>query len=391
MVVGDILTFLDTYKTPLFYGIIILLIIIYRKKFEFQGRIIAIRRTGFGIEWMKRFAAKNKELLKILGYCGIGVGFLLMVFMFGFVFYALWQFFQVPDAPPAFSPLLPGVNIPGIDFMIPLWVILPLFVVVLLHEMGHGVVAKAHGIPITSTGFVLFGPLPGAFVEPDEKKIAKANDVVKYSIFSAGPFANMLTLLVTIVLLFAVFNPAMGAMQEPVGFSVSGVAEGFPAAAAGVSTQAIYNEVNGETVMSPEELLAIMIVTQPGDSLSLTDTDGNTIELIADEHPDYAGRGYLGVTGIAPEVATKSSVPQWLFVIVQFLRDFVAWVGILSFGLGAVNLLPLGPVDGGRMIQLAFTSVYGKKKGSVYWVKLGIFLFIIVLFLIIAPILKALI
>jgi membrane-associated protease RseP (regulator of RpoE activity) len=175
-----------------FYVVVILLLIINRKKFEFQG-IAALKRTKFGVKWMQAFSKKHKETIKILGYCGIGVGFAGMIFIFGYVIKALWDFFFAPAAPAAFSLVLPGVNVPGAAIFIPLWVLVPLFIVVLIHEAGHGVVAKAFGVPIKHTGIVFFGPLAGAFVEPDEKKLKKADDIVRFSVFAAGPFANALT------------------------------------------------------------------------------------------------------------------------------------------------------------------------------------------------------
>ena len=43
---------LENWLTLGFYVLVILLIIIYRKKFEFQARIIALRRTKFGIKFL---------------------------------------------------------------------------------------------------------------------------------------------------------------------------------------------------------------------------------------------------------------------------------------------------------------------------------------------------
>ena len=56
---------------------------------------------------------------------------------------------------------------------------------VINHEFGHGVVARAHGLKIQSSGIFLLGPLFGAFVEPNEKQLKKQNDIVQYSIYSA--------------------------------------------------------------------------------------------------------------------------------------------------------------------------------------------------------------
>ena len=52
--------------TILFYSLVIALLFIYRKKFEFQG-IIALKRTSIGIKWMERFSKKHRETIKLFG------------------------------------------------------------------------------------------------------------------------------------------------------------------------------------------------------------------------------------------------------------------------------------------------------------------------------------
>jgi hypothetical protein len=103
----------------------------------------------------------------------------------------LYALFTKPDAPPAVAPLLPGVHVPGVpeSLFIPLVQgLIAIFIVAVIHEFCHGVVARAHNIPVKSTGIVLIGPFFAAFVEPDEAVMKKKSDVVNYSmIFSLYP------------------------------------------------------------------------------------------------------------------------------------------------------------------------------------------------------------
>ena len=58
----------------------------------------------------------------------------------------------VPSAPPTMSLVIPGIQIPGSPVFIPFWYgILALFCVVVIHEFGHGIVARANGIKIQQT------------------------------------------------------------------------------------------------------------------------------------------------------------------------------------------------------------------------------------------------
>lgn len=375
--------------TIIFYALVILLLIIYRKRFEFQG-IAALRRTKLGLKFINRFASKHEEGIKILGYIGVGVGFAGMIYIFWYVLKGLYNLIFVPQAPATMSLVLPGVHVPGAIIHIPLWVLIPLFIVVVIHEAGHGVVAKAFKIPVKNTGIVFFGPLAGAFVEPDEKKLEKAPDIVKYSVFAAGPFANALTAIITILILLLLINPLTTMMVTPVGFSVSQVQEGFPAEQAGLKPGHIYDLFNNQTINSTQSLIQVLSNIKPNQTITIANQN-ESITLITTQNPEDPSKGYLGVLGVNTEYDVKEGIPKWVYYILKGIYQFLFWIFTLSIGLGAFNLLPLGPVDGGRMAQLALKRMYGEKKGHYYWAKLGWLLLFIIIILITIPILKSLI
>jgi membrane-associated protease RseP (regulator of RpoE activity) len=380
----------DTWITIIFYTVVILLLVIYRKKFEFQGKIIALRRLKFGITFMQKLAKKHQETFKLLGYAGIGIGLAGMIFMLYTLGDAFINLFLLPDAPAAVAPLIPGVNIPGSPLNIPLWVIIPLFFVVLIHEAGHGLVAKAHKIPIVSTGIVFFGPIVGAFVEPDEKKLKKASDVVKLSVFAAGPFFNALSAFVVFIIMFVAINPLTNAMVTPQGFVFDSIQEGFPAEIAGVQSGVVYDQINGVDVFTVEDMLLELQDLKPGDEVSFGNQEGE-VTVITTTNPQDETKAYIGVLGIQPHFENKPGIPNFLVVIMSGISLFLFWVFILSIGLGAFNLLPLGPVDGGQMSRLSFTRMYGEKKGILLWGRISMLLFMIILALLIVPIFRAVI
>src|SRR3989338_345511 len=121
----------------------------------------------------------------------IGGLFPLMVFSFGamglagFTLFSLvLQAFEITSnyllglkSCPGVAPLIPGVQIPGVPITPPLHAWLSLLIILLSHEGMHGIVGRRFGFKIKSTGVLLFGPVPiGAFVEPDEKELKKADD-----------------------------------------------------------------------------------------------------------------------------------------------------------------------------------------------------------------------
>ena len=62
---------------------------------------------------------------------------------------------------------------------------------------------------------------------------------------------------------------------------------------------------------------------------------------------------------------------------------------ILSLGIGLANLMPLGPVDGGRMLYLSMIDMFGKEKASKWLVKISMVVYVTLLVLILVPIIKS--
>ncbi|NCG42530.1 MAG: hypothetical protein GWO84_03210, partial [Euryarchaeota archaeon] len=66
-------------------------------------------------------------------------------------------------SPPAMDP--PSVSemvaIPGLNPIIPLgWGVIAFVVSLVIHEFGHGLIARAHGMRVRSFGLLMLGPLP---------------------------------------------------------------------------------------------------------------------------------------------------------------------------------------------------------------------------------------
>jgi membrane-associated protease RseP (regulator of RpoE activity) len=376
----------------LFYATLALIIYFNRKKFQVENKFILLYRTKYGINIIDKFADKYKEFVKVLGYSAIGVGFIGMITIIGFFIKGLYELFFVPSAPPTMSLVIPGVQIPGSPVFIPFWYgIIALFIVVTFHEFGHGIVAKAHGIPIKSTGIVFFGPLIGAFVEPDEKKLTKQASPIQVSMFAAGPFFNAILSAVVMAILLLALNPLMSTMVDPVGVKFATVQEGFPAAEYGIIPNTVYTQFNNQPLKSGEELVTALTCVTPNQNISLGNVN-RSVSLITAENPTDKTKGYLGVAGISTEYKMKSE-DFWykgLYNALFLLTSLLEWVFMLSLGIGLANLLPLGPVDGGRMLLTTLTDIKGKDKGTKLWARISWITFIVMIFLLIVPIIRTL-
>ena len=366
----------------IFYTVLILLIITFRHKLEWQG-IAGLYKTTVGVKTMQTLSDKYAEWFRWLGYVGVGIGFLGMFAIVAMLIYGLWQLVFQPTAPAVIAPVVPGFEIPGIGIHVPLiigW--LALFFVIVIHEFSHGVVSKSHKIPIKSSGLLVFGPLLGAFVEPDEKKMSKASDIVQYSVFAAGPFSNILSAVVSLLLVIGV-SALVGMMTVSTGIGLGAVGPESPAALAGLEAGMIITAVNNQTITTQDDFLASLTTLREGEDITLH-TQNNSYVVTAG--PDTDPRTDKGLIGVSLRENYEPVVANWLFQATLLLQEFVLWLFILHLGIGLANLLPLGPVDGGRMIHTLFTHLWGKERGERRWKQLSLITLVTILVLLIVPI-----
>ena len=375
----------------LFYGTIVLLLFIFRKKFEIHNKVIALYKTKIGLRLMDKIGRKHSELVKLIGYFGIGIGFIGMIVIMYELIKNLITLLSVPDAMSGVVPVIPGVAIPGSPIVIPLitgWI--ALFLVILVHEFSHGVVSRAHNIKVNSSGIFFLGPLMGAFVEPEEKALNKAPDTTQYSVFAAGPWSNVILALIIIFLLSVIINPILGSMSEPTGIPLAGITEGLPAEAAGLQTGMIISEVNGKKILDYVSFTDSLSCVKPNDTVVIV-ADDKTFEFAVTENPNNPEKGYLGVLSSGSphrELKSDSLIVKIINVCLSWFAELLFITALLSLGIGLANLLPIGPVDGGRMIKTALENVNGKKKGIMLWKKLTIFTLLLLLINLFWPLIK---
>lgn len=112
--------------------------------------------------------------------------------------------------PPSSAPSLAmEIGLPGLNPAIPLgYGVVALAISVIIHEMFHGIVARKHGIKVSSVG-ILFLIVPmGAFVEPDEEEIQKTDPVNRRRLIAAGPGINIVLGIITFLVLALLLMPA---------------------------------------------------------------------------------------------------------------------------------------------------------------------------------------
>ncbi|MBT4445813.1 site-2 protease family protein [archaeon] len=381
----------------IFYLVVAILVFTHRKKIDFQAKIIMLYRTSWGLKFIKTCATKFREWVILFGYLSTGLG-IIGLFMISFILIQnIYKLLFVAGAANGVALVLPGINIPGLG-VLPFWHwLIAIFVIATVHEFSHGVVAKAHNIKVKSTGLVLIGPIIGAFVEPDEKTMDKKSDIIQYSVLAAGPISNVVLALIAILVLNLCVMPIQNSMLEEQGFVFEDYIEGgYPAELSGLPLNTPITAINNQETINFAEFADVLQCTSPGDTIIVTTTtdEGTSTDynLTLADNPENPGKSFMGISIISnevdvkPELSTGSSLV--LYNTLDWVRNFLKWLFLLSFGIGLFNLLPLPIVDGGKMTQIFLHKWRGKVKGEETYHRISMVFLLILLFSLLFPLFK---
>lgn len=172
-------------------------------------------RAKYGLKALEK-VAKPRRFWRIYGEVAlwICVGTMLLVgLLMGIAFIGV--LLSPPSTPPPSASEL--VAIPGINPMIPLgWGVMAFVVALVIHEFGHGLLARAHGMRIRAFGLLQLGPLPlGAFAEPQYEELHRAPRRERMRMFAAGPATNLFAAFVCLLMLGGLAGQVVAATPHP--------------------------------------------------------------------------------------------------------------------------------------------------------------------------------
>ncbi|MEM3781582.1 MAG: site-2 protease family protein [Candidatus Micrarchaeaceae archaeon] len=230
---------------------------------------------------------------------------------------------------PGVFPVIPGITIPLFAGIIALAILL------VAHEFSHGVLARIAKVKIKSVGAVLFGIIPfGAFVEPEEREVAKRSKQQQNRIFIAGVSANIFLSLVFFLLMVVVADFVLTSIGTG-GVEVTATVNGTPASKV-LSAGTILLRWNNYTINN-EYALARVESAYKGGTVSLSTSKGQ-VEI--KPLPD----GELGILVAPARIGFDYSAAYFLFSV--FALSFA-----LNFFVAIFNLLPVPGFDGWRIYK----------------------------------------
>jgi len=345
-------------------------IFLYTRKHNLKKEgLLFLYKTTWGIKLINYLGTKHKKTLRVLSYISVFTGYLLMAGGLYLIYTVMKIYIFSPEIVraikiPPVIPLVPYLpQVFKLEFLPPFyftyWIII-LAIVAITHEMAHGIFAAYEKVKVKKTGFGFFPWfLPiflAAFVELDEKRMAKKEKFPQLTILSAGTFANIITAILFLLVLFGFFSLAFSASgvvfdsYATTAISVSGISmingislnnapyekiielskeDGFnevtfmsktylvtrdvlesqkenegsifvfndaPAIRANLSS--IITGINGVKVDSVDKLVEEISKYSPGEKINITEKTEERFsekELVLEENPNRPGVAWLGI------------------------------------------------------------------------------------------------
>ena len=340
----------DLISVLIFYLLLLVVYYKFKNKFENQG-LLVLYKTKLGLNLMDKISKKFPRIVTFLSYTGIIVGFSGMAFILYFLIKETIKLILVPGTPSALAPVLPGISIPGVPTLSFWHWIITIFIAAGIHEFAHGVVARNINVPIKSSGFAFLGPLLAAFVEPDEKIMEKKPILKQLAVFAAGPFSNILLGIFVLLAMMFIFTPFLGMIYDSNGISVSGFIEDSAMNQSGIELPFTIISLNDNQILTIKDFVNETSYLNPGDEI-VVGTDKGDYNIVLGNNPENESLPYFGIIGLQENLILKDNL-SFLNPIeggFEWFQLLFMWLFLISVGVGLFNLLPLGPVDGGRMI-----------------------------------------
>ncbi|MGB6590336.1 MAG: site-2 protease family protein, partial [Candidatus Nitrosopolaris sp.] len=295
--------------------------------------------------------------------------------------------------------------IPGLNPYLP-WTYgwIALVVTIIIHEAGHGIVARVYNVKVDSTGLLLILGFPiGAFVNIAQEELSRTPLKQKSAILTAGPLNNMVIAIVSLIALYFIASSLTPISTHNIpqnGVAVIGVGDHSLAGSIGLSKGAIVETVAGQKVHNTDDLLKLL-KSNLGNTVRIMWQDGSGHQItrsVTLPQSVQANQGVLGVSitnGVPdpvqvlnkykdaftfrsnpiillfPPTIVQEVVPYSDLMAPKYhssilgpafpaVANMIFWLMFFNFNVGIFNALPIGPLDGGQF----YNSLIERKVNS---------------------------
>lgn len=298
------------------------------------------------------------------------------------------------EAGPGAYLLLPGVN----PYLPILYGWFAIFCAIAIHEGAHGIAARSLGLGVKSSGLIFFLFIPiGAFVDVDEEELKKASGKVSSRVLAGGVGGNIALAAVCFIVVLLI----VGSLAPIVdGVYMDSVSEGMPAKAAGLLPGDVLVSLDGMPINNTDDLRIFLDNKNAGDlvevtvargdmwqnrfttAVTLTISDNRTVMGIgvSDLMTEQRLRIYQTVTPeslvlyLVPPALAPGLVPfsdtltlfykSWLGAQWAVYANVFFWIWFVNVNVAIFNALPIYPLDGGRMLNIALRKTIHRRNSE---------------------------
>jgi membrane-associated protease RseP (regulator of RpoE activity) len=156
--------------------------------------------------FITRLASWHPSFWRVLGNVGVVASVGEATFASWLLVNNLVKFLLRPEQATPVQPLIPGVTVGASSLP---WFMLAAGVVILTHELSHGIQCVLEGIKVKSAAVLVAVITFGGAVEPDEDDLQKAPLLSKMRVFASGSIVNLITglLIIPIMIVLGGFMP----------------------------------------------------------------------------------------------------------------------------------------------------------------------------------------
>jgi len=294
---------------------------------------------------IRKIGEKNRLLWKTLSNASMALSLGLLIYVTYFLIANLVKFSYATVQSVPIIPIIPAITI-RLDSLPYFFVAVA--VVVVLHELAHGVSAIAEKVTVKSAGLALMLAFFGGFVEPEEQEFERASKASKVRIVSVGSATNLVSGLLVFVLLLSLFAPSAGVL-------VDGTVAGGPLAHAGVGRFDVITAVNGTGIDSLQGLANVLGNVTPGAVLNLT-VNSNNVSVVTE---NVSGHAIIGLSNGLDYHPSRFGLDRVASANV-YLTFY--WTFLAAFSVAVFNMLPAFPFDGEKFLFHLVEDRVGKDR-----------------------------
>lgn len=261
--------------------------------------------------------------------------------------------------------------IPGVNPFVPLWYgLVALIVTLVVHEGGHGVLARANGMRVKSLGLLVAVVPIGAFVEPDEDDVKAAPRRRRLRVFSAGPGVNLSCAVLMLLLVAGMAT----ATTERDGVAVATIVQDAPSDEAGLDAGDLILAADGTPLADWPAFSAYMSTKSPGDAVTFqVRHPGGAVEdlraTLGRRWDAYSPEAQEQIIASNASLAEELQHDAYLGVTQPVDAGFFARPVSSLQNLALITSVPIGEVRGSPVLSLYLPSFYATPfNEDLYWV-----------------------